>query len=463
MSLRQSVRLSCIAVAAALGLVLSTTAGATATRPAEPAGDTLFPDQGNPGYDARSYLVRLHYRPATNHLHARTTIRARAKHPLASYSLDFVGMHVRKVSVNGRKATFTRRGHKLVVHPRTPARGTFRTTVTYAGKPRQLIDPDGSLEGWVRTRDGATALGEPIGIMTWVPSNNTPGDKARYTFRVSVPSALKVAANGVLANRSRHGARTTWTWREKDPMSAYLATVSIGTYQSFPSSTTSITGRRIPIWTFVDATLGPAANARRDLPSVIRFEERRFGPYPFDSSGMIVDNADVGYALETQSRPFFPYSVDTSTLVHEIAHQWYGDSVTLTDWHDIWLAEGFATYTEWMWSHVHGGSTPAARFDRLYQTPETDGLWHPAPTEFTDPADLFGNPVYTRGAMTLQVLRERVGHEAFSRILKAWAREHRHGNVRTADFIALAERISGDDLGTLFSDWLTLDGKPVGY
>jgi aminopeptidase N len=460
MSSRQSVHLSSIAVAAALGLVLTMTAAATATRP---AGDTLFPRQGNPGYDARGYLVRLHYRPATNHLHARTTIRARAKHSLASYSLDFVGMHVRKIMVNGRKATFTRHGHKLVVHPRTPARGRFRTTVTYAGQPREHTDPDESLEGWVRTRDGATALGEPIGVMTWIPSNNTPGDKARYTFKVSVPSALQVAANGVLADRSRHGARTTWTWREKDPMSAYLATVSIGRYRSFHSSTTSITGRRIPIWSFVDPTLDPAAEARRDLPSVIRFEERRFGAYPFDSSGIIIDDADVGYALETQTRPFFPGGTDTSTLVHEIAHQWYGDSVTLTDWHDIWLAEGFATYAEWMWSNVHSGSTPAATFDRLYETPRTDDLWHPAPTEFTDAADLFGNPVYTRGAMTLQVLRERVGHEAFFRILKAWAREHRHGNVRTEDFIALAERISGDDLDTLFSDWLTLDGKPVGY
>ena len=369
MSLRNSVRHSFIAVGVALGLVLTTTAGAPAARPAETSGDTLFPDQGNAGYDARGYVVRLFYRPATNHLYARTTIRARAKHPLSSYSLDFVGMRVRTVIVNGRKATFARRGHKLVVHPRTPARGTFWTTVTYAGKPRDHTDPDGSLEGWVRTRDGATALGEPIGIMTWVPSNNTPGDKARYTFRVNVPSALKVAANGVLASRSQHGARTTWTWRETDPMSAYLATVSIGRYQSFPSATTSITGRRIPIWSFVDPTLGTAAEARRDLPSVIRFEERRFGPYPFDSSGMIIDNTDVGYALETQSRPFFPYGADTSTLVHEIAHQWYGDSVTLTDWHDIWLAEGFATYTEWMWSHVHGGSTPAERFDRLYETP----------------------------------------------------------------------------------------------
>ena len=282
MSLRQSVRLSCIAVAAALGLVLTTTAGATATRPAEPAGDTLFPNHGNPGYDARNYLVRLHYQPATNHLRARTTIRARAKHPLASYSLDFVGMHVRKVMVNGRKASFTRRGHKLVVHPRMRVRGMFWTTVSYAGKPRDLTDPDGSLEGWVRTVDGATALGEPIGIMTWVPSNNTPGDKARYTFRVNAPSALKVAANGVLADRRRHGERTTWTWRETDPMSAYLATVSIGRYHFFPSSTTSITGRRIPIWTFVDPTTG--RRARRDASYRRRSASRNAASVPTRST-----------------------------------------------------------------------------------------------------------------------------------------------------------------------------------
>ena len=464
MYLRRNVRLWLVAVVAALGLVLTTTAGAPARRPAERAGgDTLFPDQGNAGYDARAYHVRLRYRPATDHLSARTTIRARAKHPLSSYSLDFAGMQVRQVMVDGLQANYTRRGHKLVIRPRKPARGIFWTTVTYAGKPREHIDPDGSIEGWVRTPDGATALGEPVGIMTWVPSNNTPGDKARYTFRVNIPSALKVAANGVLAKRARHGTRTTWTWRETDPMSTYLATVSIGRYDLYSSSTTSITGRRIPIWSFVDPTTGRAAEARRDLPSMIRFAERRFGPYPFDSSGMIIDDADVGYALETQSRPFFPFAADTITLVHEVAHQWYGNSVTLTDWHDIWLAEGFATYAEWMWEYAHGGSTPAERFDRLYETPETGDLWHPAPTEFTDPADLFGTPVYFRGAMTLQVLRERVGSDAFFRILRAWAREHRHGNVRTAQFVALAERISGDDLDPLFSDWLTLDGKPAGY
>jgi aminopeptidase N len=464
MSFRRSANLSSVAVAASLGLVLTLVPASQAQRaPDRAAGDTLFPGQGNSGYDVRSYDVRLRYQPSTNHLSAVTTIAARAAHPLSSYSLDLVGMRVAKVVVNGHRATFDRVGHKLVVHPAVPARWRFWTTVTYAGKPREHLDPDGSTEGWVRTTDGATALGEPIGAMTWLPSNNTPGDKATYTFRVTAPSAVKVAANGVLVGRRWHGGQTTWTWRETDQMATYLATVSIGKYDLHRSSMRSLTGRTIPIWSFVDPTVDPSVAARRALPSVIRFEERRFGPYPFTATGMIVDDADVGYALETQGRPFYPLGTDTATLVHEMAHQWYGDSVTLVDWHDIWLAEGFATYAEWMWDSTHGGGTPAARFDRLYETPDGSDLWHPAPTRFTDPADLFGKPVYTRGAMTLQVLRGKVGGPAFFRILRAWARERRHANARTAQFVALAERVSGQQLDQMFADWLTLDGKPAGY
>jgi aminopeptidase N len=199
------------------------------------------------------------------------------------------------------------------------------------------------------------------------------------------------------------------------------------------------------------------------VPDVVRFEEKRFGPYPFSSTGVVIDNAAVGYALETQNRPFFPFGTDTTTLVHELAHQWFGDSVTLRDWHDIWLAEGFATYAEWLWGAAHGGPTPAHRFDSLYATEPGNSLWHPSPTGFTDASDLFGEPVYDRGAMALQALRERVGSDDFFAILRTWATDHRQGNVRTAQFERLAERISGEQLDTLFSDWLELDGKPTGY
>ncbi len=451
----------------ALGLVVPATVAAVAPAPQPGPGtqalDTLFPSQGNGGYDVRSYDVALDYRPTGRRIDARAVLTARAHTRLASFHLDLEGLHVDGVSVDGRPARFSRHGHELVITPRRPVRGRFRAVVDYSGSPRPHTDADGSTEGWVRTPDGVTALGEPVGTSTWVPSNDTPGDKARWTFRLTVPSTLKAAANGVLAAKVRHGGRTTWVWREPEPMSPYLATISIGKFDAFHSTIRSVTGRSIPTWSFVDPSTGSSRAARRLLPKVIRFEERLFGPYPLSAAGMIVDNADVGYALETQTRPFYPFGTDTSTLVHETAHQWYGDSVTLTDWHDIWLAEGFATYAEWLWDAAHGGRTPAERFDGLYATADTSGLWHPAPTKFTASADLFGSPEYNRGAMTLQALRERVGTADFFRILRTWAREHRHGNVRTRQFRVLAEDVSGQDLTTLFADWLTLDGKPAGY
>lgn len=439
-------------------LVVTATAAAAA-----PAPDTLFPTQGNPGYQVRGYDVTLGYAPATNHLTARAVIHATAYDALRSFHLDLAGMRVGAVTVDGRRATWSRHGHELVVTPARTVEGRFTARVTYAGTPREHTDPDGSTEGWVRTSDGAVALGEPVGAMTWLPSDNTPGDKATYTFRVTAPAGYQVAANGDLAARRRHGARTTWVWKERDPMATYLATVAVGHFDVARSSTTSVDGRTIPLWSFTDPTTGSSQAARAALPAVIRFEEKRFGAYPFSSAGILVDDADVGYALETQTRPFFPGSVGTSTLVHEMAHQWYGDSVTLRDWHDIWLAEGFATYAEWLWDAAHGGRTPAEHFDDLYATPAADDLWHPAPTRFTDPADLFGTPVYARGAMTLQALRERVGSDHFFAILRAWAAAHRHGNARTAQLVALAERISGQDLGSLFHDWLEVDGRPGGY
>ena len=247
-------------------------------------------------------------------------------------------------------------------------------------------------------------------------------------------------------------------------MSTYLATVSVGQFAMTETTMTSTTGRdRSRSGRSSTRRSTPPPTPRALLPKVIRFEERKFGPYPVSSAGMIVDDTDVGYALETQDRPFYPYGLGTGALVHETAHQWYGDSVTLTDWHDIWLAEGFATYAQWLWGSAHGGSSPAAHFRELYAEPASSSLWHPAPVKFTDPADLFGAPGYQRGAMTLQVLRDRVGSKDFFRILRRWATEHRHGNVRTRQFQALAAQVSGERLGGLFDDWLRLDGKPRGY
>jgi aminopeptidase N len=189
-----------------------------------------------------------------------------------------------------------------------------------------------------------------------------------------------------------------------------------------------------------------------------------FGPYPFETVGAIVDRApEVGYALESQTKPNFDSAPDESTLVHELAHQWYGDSVSITRWKDIWLNEGFATYAEWLWSEHTGGSSAADLFAEQYATPASDAdFWAPA-GDPGGPENIFSDPSYERGAMTLHALRGKIGDRAFFRLLKLWATQHRYGNATTAQFVALAERVSGQRLGSFFQVWLYTDGKPTSW
>ncbi len=455
-------------LASSLALALGTAVALLPAAPAgaRPAGDTLFPDQGNSGYQVRVYDVAMDYQPLTNRATARVLVRARAARTLDSFHLDFSGPRVTEVLVDGVAARHRRQGaHELVVTPAEPVRrGRFTVAVSWQGEPPEHTDADGSTEGWVRTSDGAVALGEPVGAMTWLPSNNTPGDKARFRYAITVPTGYEVAANGDLVGRDESATSTTWRWDARDPMATYLAMVAIGQFDVHESTTTSLDGRTIPIWSFTDPTTGSAAEARAALPEIIAFNERLFGPYPFTSAGLVVDDARVGYALETQTRAFYPPgAATTSTVVHEVAHQWVGNAVTLTDWHDIWLAEGFAVYAEWLYAAEHGGPRPGQRFDALYARPASDDLWSPAPTRFTDSADLFGEPVYLRGAMTLHALRQRVGDDDFFAILRAWVRRHDDANVRTRDLVRLSERVSGEELSGLFREWLVRDGKPRGY
>ena len=202
-------------------------------------------------------------------------------------------------------------------------------------------------------------------------------------------------------------------------------------------------------------------------PEILRFLSGYFGPYPFRAAGGIVDaDGEWGYALENQGRPIYtPQDFGTqqdgdSVVVHELAHQWYGDRLALDRWRDIWLNEGFASYAEWLWSEHEGLGTAQQIFERRYATPATSSLWRSKVAD-PGPPNLFVGAVYSRGAMTLHALRLTVGDRAFFRILRSWARIHRDGNVTTEQFIAHAERVSGRDLGALFTAWLYTPSKPA--
>ncbi|MGW1286571.1 M1 family metallopeptidase [Streptomyces sp. NPDC001118] len=446
-----------VAVAALIGAAGPTAADTTG---APGAGDPYFPLSGNGGYHVRHYDLTLRYDTSSRHLDGKAVLTARAGQDLSRFDLDLTGLQVTGVAVDGAPAAFRRVGQELVVTSRHTLRTgrDFRVAVAYNGIPKPVTDPDGSADGWIPTDDGAFVAGEPQGAMTWFPANNHPKDKASYDFTITVPQGSTAVANGVLlGQRTAHG-RTTFRWRESQPMASYLATATIGNFKVERYSTDD----GIQVYNAVDPReASAAAPVLKQLPSVLEWESKLFGPYPYRSAGSIVDHApDVGYALETQTRPLYDAAPDLNTLVHENAHQWFGDSVSLTTWKDIWLNEGFAVYTEWLYDEQHDGDSAQETFDALYARPASDPLWAYPPGDPGSGKNIFGAPVYQRGAMALHELRKAVGDGDFFRIVRAWPTVHRNGHGTTAQFVRLAEQISGKRLDGLFHTWLFANGKP---
>jgi aminopeptidase N len=439
-----------------------------AARPAGPSGavgapgvgDPFFPLAGNGGIDVQDYDLRLAYTPGTKRLEGTATLRVVATQDLSRFDLDLREFALGTITVDGLPATFTRKGQELQITPKRPLRkgATFTVVVPYAGVPKVVIDPDESQEGFVPTGDGAFVVNEPQGSPGWYPANDTPRDKATYTIAMTVPSGLTAVGNGALVSQTSGSGRTTFTWRERFPMAPYLTTITIGKFAV-------ATGRAggIPTYVAVDPSQAvESAPVLRKLPDMVAFLQDLYGPYPFETVGAIVDNApDVGYALETQTKPAFDRAPDDLTLLHALSHQWYGDAVTLRQWPDIWLHEGFATWSEWIWTERHGGQTAQQRFDELAGEAGDSDLWNPPPGDPGSPADLFSRSVYDRGAMTLQALRKQIGDPAFFTVMRRWYAEHKYGNVSTPEFVALAQRVSRQDLGAFFKAWLYTPGKPA--
>jgi aminopeptidase N len=428
-------------------------------------GDSFFPLSGNGGYEVGSYDLRLRYSPRSDRLRARARIEATVETPgapLGRFNLDYRGPAIKALEVDGAPADFERQGQELMITPAAPLAddAPFDVVVRYAGKPKQIKDPDGSKEGWTKTADGAIALGEPRGSPTWFPCNDHPTDKASYEIEITVPRPAIGISNGRLVDRERAGRRVTTTWIEDGPMATYLALVAIGRFRTDRAQVEGdpYLGAVAPDFGrgALRALLKRSRRAHEFLPSVA-------GDYPFAATGGVVDPAGLGYALETQGRPYYPSPPSQDLVVHELAHQWFGNSVSPADWSEIWLNEGFATYMEWLYGEDRGGRTAAQRFNQLYNghSAGDSAFWNPPPAQVPGPAKMFDDAVYDRGAMALQVLREEVADDPqFFEILMEWATENAGGDVTTEEFRTKIADVTGQPVPPLFNQWLDDPGKP---
>ncbi len=467
-----------LAIGSALCLAVASPAGAAPephfTAGAAGLGDPYFPALGNGGYDAQHYDVGFSYEPSTKRLIGTTTVTALAAQDLSRLSLDLQQLKVHKVTVDGKDAAFTHEGRKLVITPPNglPKGSRFAVAVAYCGEPRTITGSPivfGSPYGFVHTDDGAFIGDEPNAASTWFPSNDHPSDKASFTFRVTVPGDLSVIANGTLVSRKTQDGKTTFVWDEKAPMATYLATADIGKWQFRSGRTPGGVAETVA----VDPKLAgrdpqhpdPMAFFYDTTAEATDLWSHTFGPYAFESTGAIADLATyndgpIGFSLETQTRPLYSDVRSSTTIAHEMAHQWFGDALTVRDWSDIWLNESFATYAQWLWNEKHGGASMHTQARTVYDAHEAADLWWNVVIADPKRDTMLHKRVYTGGAMMLQFLREKIGDAAFFSLLRTWYAQHKYGNVATPEFTALAGQVSRQDLTPFFRTWLFSPGKP---
>ncbi|MFG2097770.1 M1 family aminopeptidase [Streptomyces sp. NPDC048612] len=459
--------------AAALGLAALATLG-VAEPPAGPQGlgDRLFPTLGNTGYDVTSYDISLEYSGHNDRpMNATTEITARATSELDQLNLDFARGAVRSVKIGGLAARYEQHGEDLVLTPAFHvSRGQeLKIAVEHTSNPAGAGNG-----GWIRTADGLAMANQADAAHRVFPCNDHPSDKALFTFRITAPQQLTAVANGLPLRPGTRGGTRTWTYRTDHPMATELAQVSIGKSSVLLRHGPHGLPVRDVVPTAHRAALAPWV---AKTPGHLTWLERKLGPYPFEAYGVLIADARTGFELETQTLSLFEKALFTthqlpdwyveSVMVHELAHQWFGDSVSPRRWSDVWLNEAHATWYEALYAQEKGGTRASleARMRHAYE--QSDG-WRaeggpPARPKAPSPGQkisIFRPIVYDGSALVLYALRQKIGPAAFDRIEREWVSRHRDGVADTADFVQLASQVSGQDLTGFFQAWLYGDRTP---
>ena len=434
-------------------------------------GDPFSAELGNTGYDVLHYNLNLTIDPFTHRIEGTTTLQIKALyHHLASFTLDLRTMVVDGVAVNNASVAFTQYDRKLLVELATPVDygEIIEVAITYSGIPVPTDTPYSNyftvgLE-YVDNQPRMAFINQPDGANTWFPCNDHPLDRATYEFHITVPSTLMAIANGIPDEPTPSAAtQMTYHWQMDAPMATNLAVVAVGDYSLVMDSSVP----DIPIRDY--AYSGTEAKVETLLSSTdlaFRYLQVLFGQYPFETYGHVITPLPNG-AVETQTMTIMPRSMIQADgeealftlVVHELAHQWYGNTVSLKSWQDIWLNEGFATYAEWLALELRYGPERAERA-RTTQERAIRGSRRETPLAYPLNSQMYDTDSYVKGAWVIHMLREALGNTIFFEVLHQWAVEYADYPVTTWDFFRLAEQISGHDLTQFRRQWLESPGIP---
>lgn len=435
-------------------------------------GDPYTPKLGNTGYDVTHYDLALRFDLDANTLDGIATLDiTNTLDQMSGFSLDFSELHASGVTFNGAPVQFSQddAAQKLNVRLARPLQAAekFKLAITYGGAIKTFDSvylqflPIGMFAD--KNAHRAFAVDEPDGTHSWFPCNDHPRDRATYSYHITVGAGLTAVANGQQQGAPITNADGTRTfhWEMTHEMATYLAVVAIANYEARPLPD----GPGIPLAVYAYAQ--DAANAARayaDTGKIMTLEVARFGAFPYESYGQVlVPQNAVG--MEAQTMTVMPDNTVHASpkqlytfIAHEMSHHWFGDEIALDTWADIWLNEGFASYAEYIVLDDAGNKQDASNLLAQWQQDVTRGS-SSDPLDAPKPADMFGVNSYEKGGYVLHMLREKIGDDAFFKTLQTYIARFKDHTAKTADFEAVAQEVSGQDLTAFFAQWI--DGKGI--
>ncbi|MBS2554156.1 M1 family metallopeptidase [Catenulispora sp. NL8] len=446
-----------------------------------PVADDVYPRYGDPATDVEHYGLDLKWDPTTTVLTGTATLAVRAARPTDRFVLDLAAdMSADTVSVNGAPVADVHDGDHLTVPvgKPLPADATATVVIGYHGVPHLVPAPMtrsdiAGLGAQVTAGGGVWAQQEPYGAFTWYPCNDQPSDKALYDVSITAPDGWAGVSGGSFVGRTESGGSAgsggsgasggfgVYRWHQPNPVATYLVAFAVDRFAE--DTATGPHGIPLTYW-YLPADADAVHRLTARIPDMITFLEQRFGPYPFPTGGVLFRPEQVG--METQTMITLSAHSPAADLLHEFAHQWFGDAVTPRTWSGLWLNEGFAAYAQYLWQAAYpaGGNPPttidAVLRDRAVSQDQelrsVDG-----PPGHYKPGAFASSNVYDCPALMLNGLRHALGDAAFYRLLSDWVHQNQGTNQDRNTFEAFVDAHTGRDFTPYINAWLDSPTTPT--